>query len=175
METSCIVVMGVSGCGKSTISEILAARLGWDFAEADRFHSERNIEKMKSAIPLTDADREPWLEAIADWISARREEGRCCVVACSALKRAYRERLSRGHGGVRFVHLVGTYDAIAARMSDRTGHYMPLTLLKSQFDTLEPPGDDERPVRIPIDAEPEEIVARIVAEIMGTLPNFGSK
>lgn len=171
METSCIVVMGVSGCGKSTVSEILAARLGWDLAEADRFHSERNIEKMKSAIPLTDADREPWLDAIADWIVARRDAGRRCVVACSALKRIYRERLARGHAGVRFVHLVGAYDAIAARMSDRTGHYMPLTLLRSQFDTLEPPGDDERPVRIAIDAEPGAIVARIVEELKGTIPS----
>lgn len=165
MNALCVVVMGVSGCGKSTVAGLVAQRRGWPFAEADRFHSERNVEKMRSGIPLTDADRAPWLEALADWIAARLAAGESCVLACSALKRAYRERLARGHPGVRFVHLVGSFDTIAARMSDRTGHYMPLTLLQSQFETLEPPGDDERAVRIAIDAPVEVMVEKVLDEI----------
>src|SRR4051794_2265939 len=115
-----IVVMGVAGCGKTTVADRIAARLAWDHAEADDFHSQANVAKMTAGIPLTDADRWPWLDALADWIDARRAAGRHSVVACSALKRAYRERLARGHDDVRFVYLQGTYGTIANRLASRT-------------------------------------------------------
>ena len=157
-----IVVMGVSGCGKTTIASRLAGRLEWPFAEADNFHSQANVAKMRSGIPLDDEDRWPWLDSLAEWIDARRAEGRDCVVACSALKRAYRERLARGHGDLRIVYLRGDYDAISSRLAGRTGHYMPLALLKTQFDALEEPGDDERPLILDIEESPEAMVDAII-------------
>jgi gluconokinase len=159
-----IVVMGVSGCGKTTVASRLAQRLVWDFAEADTFHSAANVQKMQSGIPLTDADRWPWLDGIAAWIDGKRREGRHCIVACSALKRAYRERLANGHQDVRFAYLRGSYETIAARMAGRTGHYMPLSLLRSQFDTLEEPGADEGALILSIDMPPDELVEAIVAQ-----------
>jgi gluconokinase len=160
-----IVVMGVSGCGKSTVAALLAQRLGRALAEADAFHSPANVAKMRAGTPLTDADREPWLDALADWIDAHRAEGRPCVVACSALKRAYRERLRRGHGDVLFVHLHGDRGTIAARMATRSGHYMPASLLESQLATLEPPRADENAMVLAIDAPPEAIVEAILAAV----------
>jgi gluconokinase len=153
-----IVVMGVSGCGKSTVASRLAERLRWDFAEADSFHSAANVQKMQSGTPLTDADRWPWLDAIAAWIEGKRLEGRHCIVACSALKRVYRERLAHGHSDVRFVYLKGSYETIAARMAGRSGHYMPLSLLKSQFDALEEPAADENATTLPIERPPDDLV-----------------
>jgi gluconokinase len=158
-----IVVMGVSGCGKTTVASRLAQRLGWDFAEADAFHSAANVGKMQSGIPLTDADRWPWLDGIAAWIEGKRHEGRHCIVACSALKRAYRERLANGHDDVRFVYLRGAYETIAARMAGRSGHYMPLSLLQSQFDALEEPGADEGALILSIETPPQELVEAIAA------------
>jgi gluconokinase len=155
--------MGVSGCGKSTVASRLAERLQWEFAEADAFHSAANVRKMQSGIPLTDADRWPWLDAIAAWIDGRRREGRHCIVACSALKRVYRERLAHGHDDVRFVYLQGSYKTIAGRMAGRTGHYMPTSLLKSQFDTLEEPAADERATVLPIERAPDDLVDAIIA------------
>jgi gluconokinase len=160
-----IVVMGVSGSGKSTVASRLARELGWEFAEADTFHCAANIEKMRSGVALTDEDRGPWLDAIAAWIDTRRAAGRSCVVACSALKRSYRERLAGGHADLRFIYLAGTYDTVASRLAGRTGHYMPLSLLRSQFDTLEPPGPEEKPVVISIALPVEEIVREAMLEI----------
>ena len=157
-----IVVMGVSGCGKTTIASRVAARLGWPFAEADNFHSQANVTKMRSGIPLDDADRWPWLDSLADWIDARRAEGKPCVVACSALKRTYRERLARGHDDVRFVYLRGDYETIAGRLSGRSGHYMPPSLLRTQYDVLEEPGVDEQALVLGIDVSPESLVDDIV-------------
>jgi gluconokinase len=157
--------MGVSGCGKSTVAERLAARLGWQFAEADSFHPGANVEKMRAGIPLTDADRWPWLEAIAAWIGAMRSSGQRCVVTCSALKRAYRERLAGGHDDVRFVYLQGSYELIAARLAERRHEYMPSTLLRSQFDALEEPGSEERPLVVSIEPPADAIVAEIVARL----------
>ena len=157
--------MGVSGCGKSTVASRLAHRLGWEFAEADRFHSPANVAKMASGVALDDADRLPWLDGIAAWIDARRREGRRCVVACSALKRAYRERLAAGHDDLRFVILRGDYDTIAARLGGRAGHYMPPSLLRSQFDTLEEPHADEKALVVSIESTPEEIVEEILASV----------
>ena len=160
-----IVVMGVSGCGKSTVAARLAQRLQWEFAEADRFHSAANIEKMQAGIPLTDEDRWPWLDAIATWLDAARAEGKHCVVACSALRRVYRERLARGHGDVRFVYLQGKLETIAERMAGRTGHYMPPSLLQSQFATLEEPAADENPIVLSIDRKPDELVDAVIAGV----------
>ncbi|HLX24292.1 MAG TPA: gluconokinase [Usitatibacter sp.] len=165
MTPSVIIVMGVAGSGKSTVASQTAQRLDWRFAEADTFHSAANIAKMRDGIPLTDEDRWPWLDAIAAWIDSMRSAGQHCVVACSALKRAYRVRLAAGHHDVRFVYLKGSYEIVAARMSGRTGHYMPLSLLRSQFETLEEPDAAEDAVVMPIEKAPEEIVAAIVAVI----------
>lgn len=160
-----IVVMGVSGCGKTTVASRLAQRLGWDFVEADALHSAANVEKMRAGVPLTDDDRGPWLDAIATWIDAARAQNHPCVVACSALKRSYRQRLAGGHGDVRFVYLQGPFEMVAARLAGRTGHYMPLSLLQSQYDALEEPGVEENPVVLsiesPVDALVEEIAARV--------------
>ncbi len=161
MIPAVIVVMGVSGSGKTTVAEALARRLRCDFAEGDAFHPEANVAKMRAGIPLDDLDREPWLDAIAAWIAQVRDSGKRCVVACSALKRAYRRRLAAGHDDVRFVYLQGDYDLIASRLALRRGHYMPLALLRSQFDALEEPGPEENPLVIPVDAPPEAIVERI--------------
>jgi gluconokinase len=163
MIPAVIVVMGVSGSGKTTVAEALARRLRCDFAEGDAFHPEANVAKMRAGIPLDDLDREPWLDAIAAWIAQVRDSGKRCVVACSALKRAYRRRLAAGHDDVCFVYLQGDYDLIASRLALRRGHYMPLALLRSQFDALEEPGRDENPLVVPIDAPPEKIVATITA------------
>lgn len=162
MNPGVIVVMGVAGSGKTTIAAELARRLGWRFAEGDAFHPEANVAKMRNAIPLTDEDRWPWLDAIAAWIAATRASGARCVVACSALKRAYRERIAHGRDDVRFVYLQGTYDLVAGRMAGRQGHYMPLALLRSQYETLEEPGGEENPVVMPIERPPQELVAHIL-------------
>jgi len=161
--------MGVSGCGKSTVASLLAGRMGWAFAEADTFHAMANVEKMRNGTPLTDEDRWPWLDAIAGWIDGNRAAGRDCVVACSALRRAYRERLAGRHGDVRFVYLRGDYDVIASRLAGRSGHYMPVSLLASQFRTLEEPGSDEDPLVLSI----EEPVERLVEEIAANLSSSG--
>ena len=160
-----VVVMGVSGCGKSTVASRLARELGWDFAEADSFHSAANVDKMRSGIALTDEDRWPWLDAIAAWIDAKRVQRRPCIVACSALKRRYRERLAGGLADVQFVYLAGSYDTVAGRLAGRSGHYMPLSLLQSQFDALEPPGPEERPIVVSIVLPVEEIVREVKLEL----------
>lgn len=157
--------MGVSGSGKTTIAAELARRLGWEFAEGDAFHPDANVAKMRDGIPLDDADRWPWLDAIAAWIRERREAGARCVIACSALKRAYRERIAAGRDDVRFVYLKGPYDLIAGRMAGRAGHYMPLSLLRSQFDTLEEPDAEEHPLVLSIDRAPGEIADAVLAAL----------
>jgi gluconokinase len=168
MIPAVIVVMGVSGSGKTTVAEALARRLRCDFAEGDAFHPEANVAKMRAGIPLDDDDRGPWLDAIAAWIEQARASGRRCIVACSALKRAYRRRLAAGRDDVCFVYLQGDYDLIAARLARRHGHYMPLALLRSQFEALEEPGADEHALVVPVDAPPETIVATI-AKMLDTV------
>ncbi len=162
MDPGVIVVMGVSGSGKTTVAVELARRLGWRFAEGDTFHPRANVAKMRAGIPLTDEDRWPWLDAIADWIRERRDDGERCVVACSALRRAYRKRLAAGRDDVCFVYLRGEYDLVAARMARREGHYMPLSLLRSQYETLEEPDTEEHPVIVSIERPPEELTAHII-------------
>src|ERR1043165_4499694 len=138
-----IVVMGVSGAGKSTVGKIVAAKLNCPFRDADTFHPQANIEKMSRGEPLTDADRWPWLQAIAAYIAEQRAAGTQCVVTCSALKRAYRDVVTNQQSAdVRLVYLKGDFDLIAARLAARKGHFMPPALLRSQFDALEEPRDD---------------------------------
>jgi gluconokinase len=165
-ENPCaLVVMGVSGSGKSTIADKLAARLGWTFEDGDKFHPAANVAKMSAGHPLTDDDRWPWLQAIADEIDRVCEAGRHAVIACSALKRAYRDILVHGRGDVRIVFLQGTQQLIADRLSQRKGHFMPPGLLTSQFKTLEPPDTSENPVTVSIDTSVETIVDDIVRQL----------
>jgi gluconokinase len=162
--------MGVSGSGKSTIGETLAARLGWRFEDGDRFHPASNVAKMSAGQPLTDDDRRPWLQAIADEIDRVCAAGERMVVACSALKRAYREILLHGRSDVRIVFLDGSEALIASRLAERKGHFMPPGLLASQFQTLEPPAPNERPIIVSIDATIETIVDAIIRQIKQVTP-----
>ena len=160
-----LVVMGVSGSGKSTIGEKLAQRLGWRFEDADRFHPASNVTKMSAGQPLTDEDRWPWLRAIANEIDRVCEAGEHAVIACSALKRAYRDILVHGRHDVRIIYLQGTRDLIASRLALRKGHFMPPGLLASQFGALEPPDASENPVTVSIDAPIETIVDDIIRQL----------
>ena len=161
-----IVVMGVSGAGKSTVGQLIATRLDCPFRDADSFHPPANIAKMQSGQPLADDDRWPWLRAIAAWIAEHRAAGTTCVVTCSALKRRYRDIITdRQRPDVRLAYLTGGFDLIAARLAARKGHFMPSALLKSQFDALEEPAADERAITISIDATPEDIAARVLGEL----------
>jgi gluconokinase len=162
---SVVVVMGVSGCGKSTIAAMLAHRLNWIFEEGDWFHPPSNVEKMHAGVPLTDEDRWPWLHGIAAWIDATRRVGNHGTVACSALKRAYRDILVGERPDVRVVYLKGERDLIARRMAARDGHFMPPALLDSQFATLEEPRPDEHPIVVSIAPHPREIVEEIVKKL----------
>jgi gluconokinase len=165
-ETPCaLVVMGVSGSGKSTVADRLAARLGWSYEDGDGFHPASNVAKMSAGQPLTDEDRWPWLQAIADEIDRLSATGERVVIACSALKRSYREVLVHGRDDIRIVLLDGTQDLIAARLAARKGHFMPPGLLASQFRTLERPEADERPIIVSIDAPVEQIVDDIVTQL----------
>lgn len=156
-----IVIMGVAGCGKSSVGEGLAARLGVPYCDGDDLHSTANVAKMRAGIPLTDADRWPWLDAVAAELHAKAP----IILGCSALKRAYRDRIRAGAGGsVTFVHLSGSRDLIAARMAQRQGHYMPLSLLDSQFAALEALGPEEG---VTIDIGPP--VSTLVDAITGLL------
>ncbi len=160
-----LIVMGVSGSGKSTIAEKLAARLGWTYEDGDKFHPKSNVEKMRAGHPLADEDRKPWLQAIATEIDRACAAGEHAVIACSALKRSYRDILLHGRDDVRFVYLDGSQELIASRLAKRKDHFMPPGLLDSQFKTLEPPGADENPMTVPIDASVDTIVDNIVAKL----------
>ena len=160
-----LVVMGVSGSGKSTIADALAARLGWRYEDGDKFHPASNVAKMAAGHPLTDEDRWPWLQAIADEIDRTCNADEQAVIACSALKRAYREILVHGRRDVRIVFLKGTQQLIAGRLAARKGHFMPAGLLTSQFKTLEPPAASEHPLIVSIDASVEAIVDDIIRQL----------
>jgi gluconokinase len=157
-----VVVMGVAGSGKTTVGISLAQELGVEYAEADTFHPKANIEKMSSGIPLTDEDRWPWLHAIAHWIREHQDTGG--VVSSSALKRRYRDVLRSG-GDVWFLHLHGPREVIAERMKNRSGHFMPVSLLDSQLADLEPLEADERGLVVDILATPDQIVNRALATL----------
>lgn len=158
-----LVIMGVSGCGKTTVAAGLASKLGWEFAEGDDFHPQSNVDKMHAGHPLTDDDRWPWLQRIAEWISGTDEGGDPGIVTCSALKRSYRDVL-RGPG-VHFVHLTASREILEERIAARKGHFMPADLLQSQLDTLEPLGDDEDGIVVDVAAKPDEVVERILTDL----------
>jgi gluconokinase len=160
-----VVVMGVSGSGKTTIARSLAAAKHWAVLEGDSFHPPANVEKMKAGTPLTDEDRWPWLRAIAAAIDEYRARGENAVVACSALRRAYRDILIGDRPDVRLVYLKGSKELIAERMKARKGHFMPASLLDSQFQALEEPGPDENPIIVEIGGTPDEIVQAILEQL----------
>ncbi len=165
ISPSALIVMGVSGSGKTTVGERLASRLGWRYADADQFHPASNVAKMSAGQPLTDEDRWPWLKAIAVEIDRMRAAGKRVVVGCSALKRAYRDVLMHGRNDIRLVYLEGTQALIADRLDRRKGHFMPPGLLASQFKTLEPPTPDEHPIKVSIDGTAEAIVDDILRQL----------
>ena len=152
-----VVVMGVTGSGKTTVGSLLAAQLGWEFADADEFHPEANVAKMAQGVALTDADREPWLAALHAAISSWLAVGKNVVLACSALKRSYREKLGVG-GAVRLVYLKGSYELVAARLKERLGHFATEAILADQYATLEEPQDA---VTVDVKALPEEVVREV--------------
>ena len=156
-----IVVMGVSATGKTSVGELLAEELGCEFVEGDSLHPRRNIEKMDSGIPLTDEDRWPWLQAIAELVAVRDHEGTSTVVTCSALKRKYRDIL-RDAAPTFFVHLDAPFQVLEARMQQRTKHFMPTSLLRSQFDTLEPLDEDESGAVVDVSPPTDEVVEEAV-------------
>ena len=156
-----IVVMGVSGSGKSTVGAALAQRIRVPFADADDFHPPANIEKMTAGQSLNDDDRYPWLDAIGEWLAARCEDGG--VMSCSALKRKYRDQLRRHCPDVEFLHLSGSLEVIGKRQASRPGHFMPASLVASQFETLEPLESDERGIVIDVDQDIDSVVADYVA------------
>lgn len=160
-----IIVMGVSGSGKTTIANALSQRLGWSFLDGDTLHSAANVEKMRNGHPLTDQDRWPWLNAIADDAAKRRARGERCVIACSALKRAYRQALINDPDRIRLVYLRGSHRLFDARLKARKGHFMPPSLLESQFADLEEPSPEEHAIVIDADATVDQIVEAIVARL----------
>jgi gluconokinase len=151
-------VMGVSGCGKTTVGEGIAEVMGWRFAEGDSYHPRANIDKMASGTPLTDDDRWPWLERLADWVRQQQDAGRSSVLSCSALRRSYRDVLRSGAPDVRFVHLHGDRSVLEDRLSVRAGHFFPATLLDTQLATLETLGADEAGVVVDLDLTPQQQV-----------------
>ncbi|MFP4344504.1 MAG: gluconokinase [Anaerolineales bacterium] len=157
-----IVLMGVAGAGKTTIGKRLSRRLGWSFYEGDDFHPPENVEKMRQGIPLTDEDRVPWLRALHRLVQRLLERNEDAVLACSALKQSYRERLMRGDEGVRFVYLKGSYDLIRHRLQSREGHYADADLLDSQFGALEEPAGV---VTVEVSRPPDEVVETIITRL----------
>jgi gluconokinase len=167
-----VVVMGVSGSGKTTVAKGIASAMGWEFAEGDDFHSDANVAKMSAGQPLTDEDRWPWLRAIGSWLSGREASRQNAVVTCSALRRAYRDLLRAGRPDVRFCHVEADAQLIEERVTQRTGHYMPPALLPSQLATLEPLQPDEPGVTVSVAGAPEATVERAL-EALGLRPEGG--
>ncbi|MGK7861980.1 gluconokinase [Falsiroseomonas sp. E2-1-a4] len=161
--TLLVLVMGVSGAGKSTVGPLIAQRLGVRFDDADSFHPPANVDKMSRGAPLDDTDRAPWLDAIGAHLAAH--EGIGCVVTCSALKRAYRDRLRAAAPGLRLVFLQGDLALVAARQAARQGHFMPASLIASQFATLEPPTPDEGAVLLNVAATPDALAEAAITAL----------
>ena len=159
-----LVVMGVSGTGKTTVATGVATRLGWNFQEGDALHPQSNVDKMSAGKPLTDEDRAPWLELCRDWLREQVKLGKGAVLTCSALKRIYRDTLSKGLP-VEFVHLQISPDVLTERMNQRSGHFMPPSLLPSQLATLEEPGDDEPVIRVSGEAPPPLILEQLLSRL----------
>ena len=159
MRNPILLLMGVSGSGKTTVGAMLAGRLGWTYAEADDFHPPANVEKMHAGIPLDDDDRRPWLDATASWMKSQDDPA---VVTSSALKRKYRDLLRAGRPDLRLIYLDGSQELIGKRMAARHGHFFPKDLLDSQFSDLEPPAPEENPLIVSVDGAPEQIVQEIM-------------
>ncbi len=162
MKATGLIVMGVAGSGKTSVGKTLAARLGWDFFDADDFHPPENVAKMAAGIPLDDADRAPWLAALHDLLEHTLHAGRHPILACSALKESYRGKLLKGNNGIRVVYLKGNYELILSRMAARTDHYMKPGMLRSQFDALEEPAEA---IRVDIERPLEEMVDGILKDL----------
>jgi carbohydrate kinase (thermoresistant glucokinase family) len=160
-----LIVMGVSGSGKTTVAAMLAGRLNWRFQEGDALHPQANVDKMHHGVPLTDADRMPWLDSIAALIDRWNAEGVSGIIACSALKRAYRERIRAGRPAVELIYLRGARELVSSRITQRMGHFMPASLLASQFETLEEPGKDEPAITVDIGGSPSQIVEAILTAL----------
>jgi gluconokinase len=160
-----LIVMGVSGSGKTTVAAMLAGRLDWKFEEGDALHPQANVDKMHHGIPLTDADRLPWLDSIAALIDRWIAEGVSGIITCSAFKRAYRERIREGRSAVELIYLHGARELVSARITQRMGHFMPPSLLASQFETLEEPGKDEPVITVDIGGSPDQIVETILTAL----------
>lgn len=158
MEPVVVVIMGVSGSGKTTIGRALAARLGWAYKEGDELHPRANVEKMSRGIPLTDEDRWPWLRLVAQWIDDQLAKGEPGIITCSLLKRSYRDFVIDARKRVKLLYLQGDKAVIAERMAQRKGHFMPPALLDSQFETLEEPGPDEHPLIVVVHGAVDETV-----------------
>jgi gluconokinase len=167
-----LVFMGVSGCGKTTVAAILAGRLGWPFEEGDAMHPQSNVDKMAAGHPLTDDDRAPWLEKVARWVEERLDAGENGLITCSALKRSYRDVINRRGSGVVFVFLAGSKETIAARLAVRHGHFMPSSLLDSQFADLEEPTSDEPAIRVDV-GPPPDVIAQCMLEKLGLSDRTG--
>jgi gluconokinase len=165
-----VVVMGVSGSGKSTVGSRLASALHAEFVEGDELHPSANVAKMAAGTPLDDADREGWLRTLADRLGAAHAAQRSLVVSCSALKRSYRDLLRTGAPGLRFVYLQGDFDLLGARLAARVGHYMPASLLASQFAALEPPTPDEDPIVLDCRHPADQLAAQAHAALTGGAP-----
>ena len=166
----CLVVMGVSGCGKTSVGRRLAQQLGLAFVEGDELHPPRNVALMAAGTPLTDADRVDWLAAIASRLAQAHAAQQGLVVSCSALKRGYRDQLRRACPGLRFVYLHGETDLLRRRMAARTGHYMPASLLDSQLATLEPPGSDEAAIAVDVAPPTDHVAATVLAHLQPSTP-----
>jgi gluconokinase len=156
------IVMGVSGCGKSSVGQSLAQFLGWDFYDADDFHPPENVAKMANGIPLDDSDRAPWLASLHELISSSLKADKPGVLACSALKERYRQQLTDGNDGVQIVYLKGSYDLIWSRMEKRTDHYMKPHMLKSQFEALEEPSNA---LTMDVSMSVDEIVREVISNL----------
>ncbi len=165
-----IVVMGVCGCGKSALGEGLARALGATFIEGDAFHPPQNVERMAAGIALTDEDRQGWLQALAAELARQRAEGHSTVLACSSLKRRYRDVLRKGAPAARWVHLAGSRALFASRLSTRQGHYMPASLLDSQLAALEAPGPDEQAITLDAGAAPDALLQTALDQLKAAAP-----
>lgn len=170
MAQPCVVVMGVSGSGKSTLGRALAVALGVRWVEGDALHPPENVARMAAGIALTDTDRQDWLRAVAEELASARARGQGAVVACSALRRSYRDQLRAAAPDLHLIHLQGPRELLASRLASRTGHYMPPTLLQSQLDTLEPPDDDEQALALDISLPVEALLARAGRWLRETSP-----